>query len=105
MSRPVSLRAEIQDLGEILKRYGYSMPELEHIDNPNTLDLLLHPFTRHLLKTLNPAFTQLLADIHVKERIHRLSSMDASEKLIDIGLAASGREAKKKHVNTEKSKS
>ena len=95
MSKPVSLRAEVQNLDEILKRYGYAMPELEHIDNPNTLDLLLHPFTRRLLKTLNPAFTKLLADIHVKERIRRLSGMDASEKLIDIGLAASGREAKR----------
>lgn len=90
----MSLKAEIQNLDEILKRYGYAMPELEHIDNPNTLDLLLHPFTRRLLKTLDPSFTKLLADIHVKERIRRLSGMDASEKLIDIGLAASGREAK-----------
>jgi len=94
VSKPVSLRAEVQNLDEILKRYGYAMPELEHIDNPNTLDLLLHPFTRRLLKALNPAFTKMLADIHVKERIRRLSGMDASEKLIDIGLAASGREAK-----------
>jgi len=105
VSKPVSLRAEISDLGELLKKYGYQMPELEHIDNPHTLDLLLHPFTRRLLKNLNPAFTLLLADIHVKERIHRLSGMDASEKLIDIGLASSGREAKKKHVSAKQRKS
>jgi len=100
----VSLKAEIQNLDEILKRYGYAMPELEHIDNPNTLDLLLHPFTRRLLKTLGSPFTKLLADIHVKERIRRLSGMDASEKLIDIGLAASGREAKA-HVKSKRDKS
>ena len=106
MSRPVSLRAEISDLGELLKKYGYQMPELEHIDNPHTVDLLLHPFTRHLLSSsLESAFTQLLSDIHVKERIHRLSGMDASEKLIDIGLAASGREAKKKNVSAKQDKS
>jgi len=92
MAKKVSLTTEIANLDELLKKYGYLMPELQHIDNPNTLDILIHPYTKKLLKEF-PGFRKLLADLHVKERIHRLSGMDAAEKLIDLGLSGFGKEA------------
>ena len=95
MGKNISLNTEITDFETLLKKYGYMHPELEHIDNPNTLDILIHPYTKKLIK-LYPGFIKLLGDLHVKEKIHRLSGMDAAEKLIDLGLSSFGKEAKKK---------
>ena len=83
MSKPVSLRAEIQNLTEILKSYGYNMPELEFLDTPKTLKLLLHGITRGVLRRVL-GFEKVIADIRVMELISRLSGMDASEKLISV---------------------
>jgi len=105
VSKPVSLRAEIQNLTEILKSYGYNMPELEFLDAPKTLKLLLHGITRGVLRRV-PGFEKVIADVKVMELISRLSGMDASEKLIDIGTSSYAREAREKlrrrkqHVNS-----
>lgn len=95
MTKRFTLSTELTNLDELLKKYGYTHPELEHIDNPKTLDILLHPYTKKLLQRF-PEFTKLLADIKTKEMIHKLSSIDAAEKLIDLGLASFGKEARKK---------
>jgi len=100
----VSLRVEVQNITELLKSYGYSMPELEFLDAPRTLEMLMHAITRGVLRNV-PEFVTVIADIKVIEFIKRLSGMDASEKLIDIGTSSYAREAReklrreKKHVN------
>ena len=93
--KEIRFSTEIANIEDILRIYGYAHPELEHIDNPNTLEIILHPYTKKLLIKY-PGLKKLLSDIHVKEKIRRLSSMDAAEKLIDLGLSSFGKEAKEK---------
>jgi len=83
---------DIPDLDKMLKRLGAANPEVANLLYPKTFEIMMHPFTAMISANL-PEYEQLLADMSAKELVRKLSYMDADQKLIDLGLAASGKEA------------
>lgn len=95
MSRRSKISADITDLDAMLKRLGAANPEVSNILAPKSFEIMMHPFTAMISKEL-PGFKQLLSNIFVNEMVRNVSKMDADEKLIDLGLVASGKEAEEK---------
>lgn len=95
MSSRNRIAANIPDLDQMLKRLGAAIPEVAHVINPITHDILMHPFTNQLIEEI-PEYKTLLANLKAKETVRNLGKMDVDQKLINMGLSAAGIEAEEK---------
>ena len=100
--RRTSIRADILDLDQLLKRLGAAQVEVAHMDNPHTFSIMMHPFTAHILDR-HPEYEKVLAGIAAVEKVRRLSGMDADQKLIDLGIIAAAREVKEREAKRRES--
>jgi len=103
VSRPVSLRVEVSNLAEILKRQAAEKPHIDYIAAPNTFLLSTHPFAYRIRKgPLKEVFEKILADIYAREEIRTLHGEDVSAAFFHMGWSSSAREAVRKKKRGKK---
>ena len=97
MSKPVSLRVEVSNLAETLKRQASEKPHVDYIAAPNTFLLSTHPFAYRIRKgSLKKVFEEILAIIYAREEIKTLHGEDISAAFFHMGWSSSAREAARK---------
>ena len=97
MSRPVSLRVEISNLAEMLRKQAAEKPHVDYIAAPNTFMLSTHPITNKILNgPLRKPFEKLLATIYAREELKTLHGEDISAAFFHMGWSSSAREAARK---------
>jgi len=97
LSRPVSLRVEISNLAEILRKQASEKPHVDYIAAPNTFLLSTHPFAYRIRRgPLKKVFEEILAIIYGREEIKTLHGEDISAAFFHMGWSSSAREAARK---------
>ena len=97
MSKPVSLRVEISNLAEILRKQAAQKPHIDYIAAPKTFLLSTHPLTHRIRNgPLKRAFEELLAIIYAREELRTLHGEDVSAAFFHMGWSSSAREIAKK---------
>ena len=82
MSRPVSLKVEISNLAEMLRKQASEKPHIDYIAAPNTFLLSTHPITYRIRNgPLKQALEQLLAIIYAREDVR----LDISKIVTSLG--------------------
>ena len=97
MSRPVSLKVEISNLAEMLRKQASEKPHIDYIAAPNTFLLSTHPITYRIRNgPLKQALEQLLAIIYAREELRTLHGEDVSAAFFHMGWSSSARQAARK---------
>ena len=97
MSKPVSLRVEVSNLTEILRKQAAEKPHVDYIAAPNTFLLSTHPFAYRIRRgPLKKVFEEILAIIYAREEIKTLHGEDISAAFFHMGWSSSAREAARK---------
>ncbi|RLJ02257.1 MAG: hypothetical protein DRP11_03205 [Candidatus Aenigmatarchaeota archaeon] len=99
MSKPVSLKVEISNLAEMLRRQASEKPHIDYIAAPNTFLLSTHPITFRIRNgRLKKPFEKLLGIIYAREEIKTLHGEDVSAAFFHMGWSSSARAAAKKET-------
>lgn len=103
--------SRIIDLKPLLDEIGASQIETADMLNPKTFRLSQHPLTDMVERELEKldeeedygeAFRQFLADRGSVEKLDILSTMNADQKLVDMGIIAAARRTIKAEIEKKK---
>lgn len=97
MSKQVSLKVEVSNLAEALKKQAAEKPHIDYIAAPNTFLISTHPFSYRIRRgPLKRVFEWILATIYAREEIRTLHGEDVSAAFFHMGWSSSAREAARK---------